>query len=150
MTVPLTLFKMSGHGVAPFSARGLSQSLEPIGAAANNRRSINGASKDLSQAQFRKYRSTVTGSDQNPPAFDGEWPGLQVTVDCAATLSYRTSGNTAQRPLADRDSDEPPATRTEGAFTIYHPRLVMRIMNFQTNEDEYGAVVSWTLELEEV
>lgn len=137
-----TLLVLSGHGVAPYSARGLTQTLEPIEATKNVRRSINGTLKDLSQPQFRKYKSTISCSDQLAPALDGVWPGLQLTVDCVAELSYKTVGGSAQRTVV--------ATRTEGAFTYYRPRLTMRVIAYTTQEDEYGRTVQWSLELEEI
>jgi hypothetical protein len=128
-----TLLVLSGPGVQPYSARGLKQTLTPIGAAANNRRTINGDLLDLSQQQFRKYASTISCSDQLAPALDGVWPGLVLTVDCVAELAYKTVGS----------------SRTDGAYTFYRPRLTMRVMNYNMDEDEYGRVLAWSLELEE-
>jgi hypothetical protein len=139
-----TLLVLSGHGVQPYSARGLSQTLDPIEASANLRRSINGVLHDLSQAQFRKYKSTISCSDQTAPALDGVWPGVVLTVDCVAELSYKTSGGSPQRSVVSGSS------RTDGAFTFYRPTMSMRVMNYSTSEDEYGRTVQWSLELEEV
>jgi hypothetical protein len=144
-----TLLVLSGPGVAPYSARGLTQTLTPIGAAANNRRSINGDLLDLSQPQFRKYASSISCADQLAPALDGVWPGMTLTVDCVAELSYKTSGGSPSRPIVDVASSEE-ATRTEGAYTYYRPRLTMKVMAHNQQEDEYGRVVQWSLELEEV
>ena len=138
-----TLLVISGPGVSPYSARGLSQTLTPIQAAQNTRRTVNGSLIDISAAQFRKFRSTISCTDQNTPALDGIWPGEQVTVDCVATLSYKTVGGSPSRPV------EPGSSYVEGAFTIYRPRLTMIVMNFAVQEDEYGAAISWSLDLEE-
>lgn len=139
-----TLLVLSGNGVMPYSARGLSQTLDLIAGASQNRRSINGALVDLSQPQFRKYASTITCTDQNAPALDGIWPGMQLTVDCIAELSFKTAGGVQTRTAV------PDSSRTEGAFTIYRPRLTMRVMAFNTNQNEYEASVAWSLQLEEV
>jgi hypothetical protein len=138
-----TLLVLSGPGVQPYSARGLKQTLTPIGAAANNRRTINGDLLDLSQQQFRKYASTISCSDQLAPALDGVWPGLVLTVDCVAELAYKTVGGTPARTVVSGSS------RTDGAYTFYRPRLTMRVMNYNMDEDEYGRVLAWSLELEE-
>lgn len=138
-----TLLVISGHGVSPFSARGLSQTLEPIQGAGNLRRTINGALVDLSEFQFQKYHSTITCTDQNAPALDGVWPGDQLTIDCVAELSYKTAGGTPQRTVV------PGSSRVEGAYTIYRPRLVVRVVSYSETQDEYGASVSWSLEVEE-
>lgn len=139
-----TLLSISGMGVPPYSARGLQQTLEHIAAAASMRRTINGDLKDLSAPQFRKYASTITCSDQQVPALDGIFPGHVVDVECVARLSYATSGGSPNRPVV------PDSEHVEGLFTFYRPRLTMRVMSYSEQEDEYGAVVSWTLTLEEV
>ena len=59
---------LSGIGVPPYSARGASQTLEPIQASQQLRRTINGELIDISRAEFRKYRSTISCADQLPPA----------------------------------------------------------------------------------
>jgi len=135
---------LSGMGVPPYSARGASQTLEPIQAAQQLRRTINGDLIDLSRPEFRKYRWTISCADQQPPAVDGVWPGRVVTVDCISELSYRTSGGAPSRPVVSGSS------RTEGDYTLYRPSLTMRVVSFSQDTDEYGATVSWSLELEEV
>lgn len=138
-----TLLLLSGIGVPDYSARGLTQTLEPIEASANLRRTINGALKDLSFAQFRKYKSTISCQDQEPPAVDGVWPGRVVTVDCVAELSYPTGGAPARTIVAG-------SSRTDGAFIFYRPQLQMLVTRFSVNRDEYGASVQWQMDLEEV
>ena len=135
---------LSGMGVPPYSARGASQTLEPIQAAQQLRRTINGELIDLSRPEFRKYRSTISCADQQPPAIDGVWPGQILTVGCIAELSYRTSGGAPSRPVVSGSS------RTEGDYTLYRPSLTMRVVSFSQDTDEYGATVSWSIELEEV
>jgi hypothetical protein len=73
-----TELRLVGMGVPPYSARGLSQSLEPIDAAMHLERTINGELLDLSYEPMQKYKSTISGSDQLPPAVDGVWPGKLV------------------------------------------------------------------------
>ena len=138
-----TLLVLSGIGVPDYSARGLSQTLEPIEASASLRRTINGTLKDLSFAQFRKYKSTISCQDQEPPAVDGVWPGHVVTVDCVAELSYPAGGSPARAVVAG-------SARTEGAFVFYRPQLEMLVTSFSVNRDEYGAAVQWQMDLEEV
>jgi len=139
-----TLLRLSGFGVPPYSARGLSQSYAPIAQAAQNKRTVNGALKDISFPGFRKYASSISGSDQLPPAVDGVWPGLEVTVHCLFELQYLTVGGSPARPVV------PGSSRVEGSFTLYRPILVCRINNFSVNTDEYGARISWSMELEEI
>jgi hypothetical protein len=138
-----TLLVLTGIGIPDYSARGLTQTLEPIEAAVSLRRTINGGLVDLSFAQFRKYKSTISCQDQEPPAVDGVWPGHVVTVDCVAELSYPSGGSPA-RPVVSG------STRTQGAFVFYRPQLQMRVTGFSVNRNEYGAAVQWQMDLEEL
>lgn len=140
----LTLLTLSGVGVPPYSARGLQQTLEPIAAAQGRmRRNINGGMVDLGGGQFQKYASTITCTDQNPPAVDGVWEGQVVTVDCVRELACK-EGGTPQRTVV------PGSERTEGGFTFYRPRLTMVVLTFNLLFDEYPAATGWTMGLEEV
>ena len=131
---------IAGIGLPPAAIRGVSQTLEPIGASAQMMRTVNGALVDVSAAAFRKYASTIRCTDQAPPALDGIWPGQLVTVDCVAELVHGLGG-TPERPVV--------SSRTDGGFVFYRPRLAMRVISFETERDEWGAAVAWTLSLEE-
>lgn len=137
-----TILRLEGMGVPPYSARGLTQSLEPIQGAGQVRRTVNGTLVDFSGSQFRKYKSTISCNDQQAPALEGIWPGMTLTVYCVAELGYETSTGGPSRPVA--------SSRTDGDYTFYAPILEMKVMNFSETRDEYGSQVQWTLELEEV
>lgn len=130
-------------GLPPYSARGLTQTLEPATIGVSTRRTVNGKLVNLSPPQFEKYKSTVSGNDQEPPAIDGVFAGFALAVDCIAELSF-PNGAAQQRP------DVPGSVRVEGSFTFYRPHLEMMVTGFQTSTDEYGAQVGWTLNLEEI
>ena len=68
-----TLLVLSGPGVQPYSARGLTQTLEPISAKSRVRRTVNGTLVDVSDAVFEKYRSTISCADQTVPALNDVW-----------------------------------------------------------------------------
>jgi hypothetical protein len=133
---------ITGIGMPPASIRGVTQTLTPIGAAANMARTVNGGLIDLSAPEFRKYASSIQCSDQDPPELSGVWPGSTITVDCIAELSFTTSGGSAERVVV--------GSRIEGVYTIYRPRLTMMVVSFELTKDEWSAVNGWTLELEEV
>lgn len=135
---------VSGFDASEYAVRGLTQTLEPIDAIKQVRRTVNGTLEDVSASQFQKYKSTITVPDQLPPAFDGVWPGQQIVVDCVSELSYLTSGGSPAKTVVAGSS------RTEGTFTFYRPQIIFLITNFQAQTDEYGAAVTWTLEMEEV
>jgi hypothetical protein len=138
-----TLLVISAAGVPPYSARGLTQVLEPIDAATNLRRTVNGALQDLSATQLKKYKSTITCTDMDSPALDGVWPGTAVTIDCVTELSYLTSGGTPARSVVSGSS------RADGDFTFYRPQLSMVVTGLQISLDEYGRAVAWQLVSEE-
>lgn len=138
-----TVLTITGAGLTPYSARGIEQTLEPIAQTQALRRTVNGALVDISAPELRKYRSTITCNDMNAPALDGVWPGQLVTVGCVSELSYATSGGTPARSVVAGSS------RVVGSYTFYRPSLSMRVVNFQTVTDEWGATVGWSLELEE-
>jgi hypothetical protein len=138
-----TLLLLSGIGIPAWSARGLTQTLQPIEAAGSQRRTVNGTLVDLSLSQFRKYRSTIRCSDMEAPALDGIWPGHVVTVDCVTELSCPSVASPAKTVV-------PGSQRLQGGFTFYRPRLVMQVIGLSIEKNEWGAVTGWTLELEEV
>jgi hypothetical protein len=138
-----TALVISAIGLSPYSARGLSQTLEPAAIGVQTRRTVNGALVNLAPAQFAKYKSKVTGNDQAPPAIDGVFPGAAVTVDCVAELSFPTGG-VPDRPAV------PGSVRIEGAFTYYRPRLEMLVTGFSAMTGEWDAQVGWTVDLEEI
>jgi len=135
---------ITGMGITPYSARGLSQTLTPIDAAKVVRRSVNGVLYDLSYEQFHKYASKITCQDQATPAIDGVWPGAEVTVYCVAELSRLTDTEGPRRPVV------PGSERVDGAFTYYRPILEMLVVGFSNGLDEWAADYQWSLDLEEI
>ena len=141
-----TLLVITGMGVPPFSARGgITQTLTPIPAKNAQKRTVNGTLVDVSAPQFQKYVSEISGLDCDPPALDGIWPGLILTVACVAELSYLTGAAGAPSRPAVAGS-----TRVEGGFTFYRPTIVFMVTNFSNSTDEWGSAVTWDIELEEV
>jgi hypothetical protein len=149
MTSPLpaeaTLLVLSSSvgGVPLYSARGLSQTLDPIKAVAAPRRTVNGLMVDLAVDKFKKYETVVSCTDVEAPALDGVFQGMEVTVDCVSELVYRTVGGAPTRTVV------PGSTRVVGAFTIYRPRLDMMVTGVQQSINEYGRHVKWQLTMEE-
>jgi hypothetical protein len=139
-----TLLVLSLGGVPLYSARDIEQTLEPIRAAGNARRTINGLLVDLSTTKFRKYESKIRCSDVEAPALDGVYPGMTLTVDCVAELVYKTTGGSPSRTVVSG------STRTVGAYTIYRPRLTMMVLGLNQRLGEAEHETRWELELEEV
>src|SRR5688572_23522278 len=137
-----TLLELSGPGLPLYSARGLSQTLAPIGQASQLRRTINGKMRDLSLPQFHLLTSTISGSDQRPPfAYK---PGTIVTVNCVQLLSFKSSGGAPQRNAVVGSDFE------EGEWTFYRPQLVMIVTGWSMAFEEWQADQSWSMTLEEL
>lgn len=138
-----TALVLSVMGVPLYSARGLSQTLEPIDASKNMRRSINGILTDVAHAQFRKYKSKISCTDMRAPAADGIWPGMTVVVDCVAYLGYPSGGSPHRTVIAG-------SSFTEGSYTFYRPRLTMMVVTNTAQIDEWAATAPWEIDLEEI
>jgi hypothetical protein len=154
MTDATSVLVLSGMGVPPYSIRGAQEQLQPIAAAVQLHRTVNGDLVDFSEDQFQKYALTISCTDQQPPALAGQWPGRQtLTVDCISELAV---------PLdTDLESTDDPETidgravvegswRIESDFGFYRPQMSMLVTGFTATKDEYGATISWQLTLEEV
>lgn len=140
-----TVLELTGIGIADYSTRGATQTLEPINSAgAGLYRDVNGVLRSVGSTSFQKYKSSIQCQDQRPAILDGVWPGKAVTVKCLQELSYVTSGGAPARSVVSGSS------RTEGSLTYYRPELSMMVVNFSVQTDEYGADVSWRMDLEEV
>lgn len=145
LTLEGTILELSGLGITPYSARGLTQTLEPISQAAQFDRDVNGGLVDLSPPSgFKKYKSSISGQDVQPPAFDAPPIGLQVTVDCIRELAYLTTSGSAQRTVVTGSS------RTVGDWTFYRPQLTMMIVACTSSVQEWDGVTSWQIDLEEI
>jgi hypothetical protein len=137
----------SAPGVNPYSARGLTGTLTPIDAANGSSlvaRTVNGTLIDISAPQMRKYKLEISGTDQAPPALDGVWVGMVVTVNSFVELAYLTAGGTPERTPVSGSS------RVEGAFTYYRPQFTMMVVEHQQGFEEWAANSPWSLVLEEV
>ena len=138
-----TILTITGMGIAPYSARGLSQQIAPITEASNLRRSINGRAMNWSHAQFQKYATKITCTDMNVPALDGIWPGQEFTMECACNLAHHMYA-APQRPVVEGSDYQ------EGEFIFYRPVLEVQFVNFDYPFDEWGAKVGWTMDFVEV
>jgi len=140
----------SAPGVNPYSARALRGTMTPIELARGGSggqllaRTVNGTLVDVSAHQMRKYRLEVAGDDVSPPALDGLWVGMQVVVNSHVEFAYLTAGGApARTPVSGSE-------HVDGAFTYYSPQFQMLVVDLQIERQEWAAVVSWSLVLEEI
>lgn len=145
-----TILTIVGIDFPPWSARGLTQSLETVQESTQLARTVDGELDDLSTAQFRKYRSTISCKDFDIPAIDGLFPGQEVTVDCINRLSYMDPGTGELTPGANASrTPVPGSVIVANGFVSYRPRLTMRVESLSTTKDEWGATNSWSIDLVE-
>lgn len=141
-----------GLDMPPYATRGtLTQSFDFIEGSKVFARTINGVLEDLSVDDFRKIMSSITCDGMQGPAFDPIRPGTIITVDCAFELSYKVP--VPPEGVLGEDAAHTPVTgsiRSRDGYVFYRPQLVMMILSFNFVFDENGAVVGWTMELEEV
>jgi hypothetical protein len=137
----------SAPGVNPWSARALRGTMRPIDMAQGDSklaRTVNGTLVDISAPQMRKYRLELTGEDMAAPALDGVWVGMQVTVNSNVELAFLTAGGTPERtPVSG-------SVHYDGDYTYYCPQFQMLVVERHTERQEWAAVVSWSLALEEI
>ena len=140
-----TLLTISGVGGFQYQARGLSQTLSVIKQTQQQLRTINATLIDVSNPAFRKYASKITCTDVDAPPLDNLWPGMTVTVQCAASLAFET-GNSGSpyKPVVSG------SMYTNGHMTFYRPELTMMVMDVQETFDEWKSDNGWELDLEEV
>lgn len=140
-----TLLTISGMGGFQYQARGLTQTLQLIAEATDNQRTVNGKLISLGNPVFRKFKSKISCTDIDAPPLDGIWPGMLVTVHCAASLSYLTGNpGSPSRPEVSGSS------YVQGSFTFYRPVLEMLVGTYSDNFEEWKSDNAWVLDLEEV
>lgn len=131
------------HLLPLYSARGLTQTLEPIDGAFFQERTINGELIDLSISQFRKLQSTISATERRPPSRDDVYPGLKVIVHCAYLLSYPAGGSPSRSVVGG-------SSFTEGDFTFYRPAILMMVGKMSGSFEEWEAGYHWQIDLAEV
>lgn len=157
-----------GNALAPFSARGCTQTLSPLTQEVL-RRTINGVLISVGNGGHRKFKSTISCKDKAPPAFDGLWNGTLLKVGCIQSMTQAIPRN-SQKIRLEREalslhlyesSGKTWPVRKEqdrwvsislgfpGGFLTYQPLLFMMVKNYYLETDEWGSCVGWTLELEE-
>jgi hypothetical protein len=143
----LVLTPLSGSSalqLTPYSARGLTQTFEPIKPSGQNwlRRDVNGILRSLVDTRFRKYKSTITCKDGETPCLDNAWIGLTCQVDCVFEFSYPTGGSPARPVVAG-------SSRTQGGITYYRPSIIMLVADIRVALPEWPALYDWQIDLEE-
>jgi len=136
LLVIVPLSGIPGLRLTTYSARDLTQTLEPIPESGSLAESANGETLDLSYPWFQKLQSTVTCTDTMAPCLNRAWIGQLCLVQCVVERSFETGYDTPDRPVVSGSS------RTEGAFTFYRPELTMRVGPHHRNQKRAGGIQS--------
>ena len=81
---PYTLLAIDAIDFSQYAVRGITMTLEPIDQAASMARDCRGDLADISLAQFRQYKVTVTCTDHEVPELTDVWPGQDITITCTS------------------------------------------------------------------
>lgn len=119
-----TLLSIDEIDYSSYSVRGITMTLAPIDQAASMARDCRGDLVDISLAQFRQYKITVTCTDHEVPELTDVWPGMDITISCIPGLGA--------------------ANTTGDVLTI-----LAKVTAWNTSRDEWAASVAWQLEAEQ-
>jgi hypothetical protein len=119
-----TLLDIDGVDFSQYAVRGITMTLEPIDQAASLARDCRGQLADISLAQFRQYKVSISCTDHEAPELTDVWPGMDVTITCIPGLGA--------------------ANTTGDVLTI-----LAKVTAWNTSRDEWAAEVAWQLEAEQ-
>jgi hypothetical protein len=143
LLVIVPLSGIPGLRLTTYSARDLTQTLEPTPESGSLAESVNGETLDLSYPWFKKLQSTVTCTDTMSPCLNRAWIGQLVVLQCVVERSFETGYDTPDRPVVSG------SIRYEGAFTFYRPELTMRVTAIKNGLAEYKANYAWQIDFRE-
>lgn len=178
MQTDLKLYHTQGHACAylPFySARGCSQTLEPL-YAVESFRTIKGNLISFNQEAQLKYVSVIECKDVHPLALDGIWPGMRLFVECICLLitpqleqnqKIRLKRPPAESSLWAHPPHSTPSLLPQECFDSatqevhlpptlakghisYRPRLHMMVEEFSIKTHEWEGETGWKMKLVEL
>lgn len=119
-----TLLAIDGIDFSQYAVRGITMTLQPISQAAALARDCRGALADISLAQFRQHKVSITCTDHEAPELTDVWPGTDITITCIPGLG---------------------ASNTTGDVLT----ILAKVTAWNTSRDEWAAEVAWHLEAEQ-
>jgi hypothetical protein len=119
-----TLLAIDEIDFSDYAVRGITMTLEPIAQAASLARDCRGMLADISLAQFRQVKITITCTDQEAPQLTDIWPGQDITITCIPGVGV---------------PDAP-----DGQLTI-----LAKVTTWKTSRDEWAAETAWELDAEQ-
>lgn len=143
----VTLLSFAEIDIPPYSARQITETIE-FDYDVDQARTWNGALRNRTPPQMRKFRVTWTCQDMDSPALDGVWEGMELTADCITEFS---TGDALSTAGGERDA-VPGSERTDDDTGInsYRPQLTVMVETYSIETGEWDAAVGWTLVAREV
>jgi hypothetical protein len=121
---PYTLLAIDVIDFSDYAVRGITMTLEPIEQAAALARDCRGALADISLAQFRQHKVTISCTDHEAPVLTNIWPGQNITITCIPGLG---------------------AANSAGDVLI----IQAKVTAWNTSREEWAAEIAWQLEAEQ-
>ena len=121
---PYTLLAIDDIDFSSYAVRGITMTLEPIDQAKNLARDCRGQLADISVAQFRQYKVSITCTDHEAPELTDVWPGQDITITCIPNLG---------------------AANSTGDVLI----ILAKVTSWDTSRDEWAAEIAWHLQAEQ-
>jgi hypothetical protein len=119
-----TLLAIDNIDFSQYAVRGITMTLTPIDQAASLARDCRGMLADISLAQFRQYKVTISCKDHEAPELTDVWPGQDITITCIPGLGAANGSGDVLTILA-------------------------KVTAWNTSRDEWAAEVAWQLEAEQ-
>jgi hypothetical protein len=119
-----TLLAIDAIDFTQYAVRGITMTLEPIDQAKSLARDCRGALADISLAQFRQYKVSITCTDHEVPELTDIWPGQDITIICIPGMG---------------------ASNSAGDVLI----ILCKVTTWNTSRDEWAAEIAWQLEAEQ-
>ncbi|MDR0677207.1 MAG: hypothetical protein LBF57_00835 [Holosporaceae bacterium] len=158
-------------GIPPQSARNCRQELFPI-PNGEFKKTVNGNTLFLETTERKRYRSIISCKDVNSPIIDGIWVGSQINVGCIQNLwqglnpgetkislvrpavagsvcAVNNFGDKIKFKLIDNEV-ELYREYQERIFICFRPWMIMQVVNFSLETDEWEMSGGWKLTLEEI
>lgn len=158
-------------GMPPQSARNCIQELSPV-TNGEFRKSLNGDLLFLQSHDRKRYKSVISCKDNNSPLIDSIWIGSSITVGCIQNIWQSIEPGKKQLtlmrpavagsvcavnnfgiPIKFELNDNNVELYKEYSETIYicfRPWLLMNVIDFCLETNEWGMTGGWKLVLEEI
>ncbi|GHU12719.1 hypothetical protein FACS189449_06920 [Alphaproteobacteria bacterium] len=159
-------------GLPPESARNCTQELHPI-PNGEFKKTVNGDLLFLEASGNKKYRSVISCKDINSPIIEGLWIGSSINVGCIQNLwqsinpgeqkttlirppvkdsinAMKASGDSVKFDFDDNSNEvKLPKMYDEKIFVSFRPWLVMTVVDFSLETNEWNMNGGWKIILEE-